>query len=370
MDDPFPSSASVNEALRRGGKRVWSLGKVFGGEEILCAEAGGEKRPAILVTAGAHSPEAAGVVASLRILDELSTSHKVYVIPMRDPFGFNCFDHCLSALLGRPVVVRSHQDVVARLRQDAEIVWDGGELVVGLIGDVGIVTMDTADEPMGYEVILRALHAVARQQPALTDALRGRRFFVPSSTPKTEGAGRFGRTYTGVVSPEGQILSLSQFFGRDDAPPEVAYLDAFVREMKPGLTFDCHEDCGGPEFYLPARRHQVEPERAERIVRAMWTAVEEAGYPLLDFDRLVARYSQYLPYWPRYHQPSGRPGLFWTDGLKRGIGYILADYALRFGFSMPIETGGQAPLAQRVDCHVRAVSAGVAALEGSSDAAF
>ncbi len=52
-----------------------------------------------------------------------------------------------------------------------------------------------------------------------------------------------------------------------------------------------------------------------------------------------------------------------SDGLKRGIGYILVDYVLRYGFSMPTETGFEAPLADRADCHFRAVLAGIEEFE-------
>src|SRR6266852_965435 len=113
MSNPLPTSASVHDALRATGKPVRRLGSAFGGEEILCVETGGESLPPILITAGAHTPEAAGVVAALRLLDELETDRKTYVIPLRDPFGFNNFDYCLSALLGRPTTVASHAETVA-----------------------------------------------------------------------------------------------------------------------------------------------------------------------------------------------------------------------------------------------------------------
>jgi hypothetical protein len=338
------------------------LGTAFGGEEIRCVETGGERLPPILITAGTHTPEAAGIVAALRLLEEVRTDRKTYIIPLRDPFGFNDFDHCLSTLLTRPVHVDSHPEVVELLRRDGTIVVDREDFCIGLLGEVAIVTMETRHDPLGYDLALSYLNQTLQGESRVLEALRGRRFFVPASMPTSEGAGRYGRTYTGFVGSEGKTLSVSQFFGRDDAPPEVACLDAFVREIKPGITFDCHEDFGR-EFYLPARRKPDEPERSERIVKAMRSAVEAAGYPMADYAAFVARAVQYRPYWPPYHQPSGLPGLFWTDGLKRGIGYILVDYVLRWGFAMPTETGAEAPLAERADCHVRAILAGIAAYE-------
>lgn len=96
MSDPLPTRASVHEVLRGSGKPVRRLGPAFGGEEILCGETGGERLPSILITAGCHTPEAAGVVAALRLPDGLQTDLKTCVIPLRDPFGFNDFDACAA----------------------------------------------------------------------------------------------------------------------------------------------------------------------------------------------------------------------------------------------------------------------------------
>ncbi len=95
----------------------------------------------------------------------------------------------------------------------------------------------------------------------------------------------------------------------------------------------------------------------------MRDAVEAAGYPVADFRRFAAQAARYRPYWPPYHEPTDKPGLFWTDALKRGIGYMLVDYVLRYGLAMPTETGWEAPLADRADAHVRAVLAGIEAFE-------
>src|SRR5213079_1931195 len=152
--NPLPTSAIVHEAMRRVERPLCGLGPAFGGEEVLCAETGGERLPPILITAGCHTPEAAGVVAALRLLDELQTDRKTYVIPLRDPFGFNDFDHCLSALLGRPATVASHAETVALLRRDGALVWDRRGLAVGLIGESAILSMDTHDDPYGYDLVL------------------------------------------------------------------------------------------------------------------------------------------------------------------------------------------------------------------------
>src|SRR5207248_1549889 len=151
---------------------------------------------------------------------------------------------------------------------------------------------------------VRRLNELLEESAAVNQALRGHRVLIPSGTPHTEGAGRFGRTYTAIISPEGQLVSLSQCLGRADAPPEVAHLDTFLQAVRPGITFDFHEDFGR-DFYLPARRDPRDPAAGEPIVMAMYRAVRDAGHSLADPDAYLARRLAYSPYWPPYHELSG-----------------------------------------------------------------
>ncbi|MHB1130955.1 MAG: M14 family metallopeptidase [Chloroflexota bacterium] len=361
----YKSSRELVMALASWDKPLLRLGAAFGGEEVLCARVGGDRLPAIVITAGSHSPEVGGVHAVMRLISELETEHTVYIVPTRDPFGFNSSAHCLGVLLGRPVAFGGHAALAAILAAHGQVLWQEEGFCLALLGEAGFASMETGREPMGHYLILRRLHELFASQPALKASLVGRRVFMPAGMPFSEGTEAYGRTYTAVVAPEGQILSLSQFFGTAEAPPEVACIDALLRDVQPGLVFDCHEDFGR-HFYLPARRHERDRERAERTIYAMHAAALGSGYPPADYDALVARQRGYRPYWPSYFQPSERPGLFWVDGSQRGY-YCLADYALRFGLSCPIETGAEGPLAERVECQVRAVKAGIAAYQAGHD---
>lgn len=361
--ESLPSSSTVNEILRTSGKPLRSLGHGIFDEEILCAQLGGDRLPAILITAGAHTPEAAGVFAALRLLEEVKTNHRAYIVPMRDPFGFNDFSHCMSRLVGREVRIETHQEAVAVLESSATIIWREPRLLIGNIGPHSVALLDSGDEPQGWERAIERINELFQEEPSVQDELRGRRIFMPPQTPTTEGTGRFGRTYTGVVDSEGKLLSLSQFFGRPEAPPEVACLESFVRDIRPGVTFDCHEDNYGDAFYIPARRLPAHEAESEILANAMLDAVAASGHPLAEFDAFIRYHRDARPFWPPYQEPGNRPGLFWTDGLKRGIGYILVDFNLQFGYCMPTESSMETPLEDRVDCHVRAVLAGIAQFE-------
>ena len=45
---------------------------------------------------------------NIRVLTELETEHRTYVIPLRDPFGFNDIAYCLGRLVGRRLTIESH----------------------------------------------------------------------------------------------------------------------------------------------------------------------------------------------------------------------------------------------------------------------
>jgi hypothetical protein len=359
----YASSRELGAALRSLGKPLLSLGPAFGGEEVLGARVGGSKLPAVLITAGSHSPEVGGVHAAMRLIAELESEHVTYIVPTRDPFGFNTFDHCLSQLLGGPVHSGSHSEAAAVLASQGRVIWSEEGFLVADLGEAAVASMETGSEPMGHYLVLRRLYELFGSQPTVKETLVGRRIFIPAGMPFSAGTGSYGRTYTAVVSPEGQLLSLSQFFGVTGAPPEVACIDSLLQEVEPGLVFDCHEDFG-QHFYLPARRHERDQDLAERVILAMYAGARASGYPPADFDALVARQHTYRPYWPSYFQASGQPGLFWVDGSKRGY-YCLADYALRFGISCPIETGSEGPLAERIACQVSAVQAGIREFESA-----
>ena len=82
------SNALLRKYLDESACEVRSLGKVMGGYDVLCAVAGGAKEPAIVITAGAHADELGGVYGALTCCANSETEHRLYVIPVRDPFGF------------------------------------------------------------------------------------------------------------------------------------------------------------------------------------------------------------------------------------------------------------------------------------------
>ena len=64
-----------------------TLGRTPDGQAIVAIKSGGDKSPAIFISAGSHSTEQAGVTAAVELIDELLTEPQVYVVPTRDPIG-------------------------------------------------------------------------------------------------------------------------------------------------------------------------------------------------------------------------------------------------------------------------------------------
>ena len=53
------------------------LGHTLDGSPIACWQSGGDKKPAIFISAGSHSTEQAGVTAAVELIDQLETDHQI-----------------------------------------------------------------------------------------------------------------------------------------------------------------------------------------------------------------------------------------------------------------------------------------------------
>ena len=96
----FHRYTELLERLDAKGHSYQILGCAPDGQPLVCVRAGGDKTPAILISAGSHSTEQAGVSAAMELIDTLDTDHQVYIIPCRDPIGLNGFAYALSLSLG------------------------------------------------------------------------------------------------------------------------------------------------------------------------------------------------------------------------------------------------------------------------------
>ena len=116
------------------------LGVSVDGAPVVVARGGGDKLPAIFITAGSHSTEQAGVSAAVDLITELDTEHEVYVIPTRDPVGLNGVAHALSLGMGETPSFESFDEVEKILRREGSVLFEEEGMVLSLIGDFGYVS--------------------------------------------------------------------------------------------------------------------------------------------------------------------------------------------------------------------------------------
>ena len=312
----FKRYSDLLEFIEHQGHKMRVLGRAPDGAPIVSIKAGGEKEPAIFISAGSHSTEHAGVGAAVELIDQLLTEHRTYVIPCRDPMGLNGFAYVLSLSLGEEPSLASEADVEAILRERGEVVYEEGETLLVIIGEYGYST--------------RGLYGRLKDSAPLLEPLKGRRIFFPSRAESVEGTAPCQRAYTLIVSPSGEVLHLNRFHDTPWAPVESRCTRNLMAEIHPGLTLDLHEH-GGSGFWFSARhqRNDADEKWEQRMADAIIQAVAESGAELMQED-----------YLPGSFFTKGQRSVYWLNPQKRGEGLNLADFAAsKYGPSFTIETG-------------------------------
>jgi hypothetical protein len=347
--NPNLSAGDVLTALRASGKPLHEWGRAIDGTPLLAASTGGDKLPAIFLTAGSHAPETAGVHAALNLLDGLETEHTTYVLPLRDPLGFSGVNGCLSFAAGHPVAVTDYDAALTFLNEVGNLLWREGTLHVFEFNGFGFL-WDTPQPGAERMMSMNArLVSLVKEDPGALKPLWGKRVLVMCASQGVEGTGEMGRCWHGVMSARGEWLHLNRFFGRADAPSEVAAVDQLMQQIRPGLTCDLHEG-NGPGFWMPMRR-QSNPDIVFEMTKAYFDVIHERGYPITSYEAWVSSDRNVgKNYAPTWMQPEPRlQGLFWADGTQRNEGYNLIDYSCLFGIGYGTEAPLALPLAQRVD---------------------
>ena len=321
----FYSYSDLLENLYARGTPHSELGLSPDGSPIVAFRTGGDKLPAILISAGSHSTEQAGVSAAVALHDSLETEHQVFIIPSRDPMGMNGLRYVLSQAIPGCPDVDSPEDLKDLLRDRGQVVLEEEDDFVAQVGE--------------YGYSLRWLYDRFPVGAGFLNSLRGRRVFFPSLADDIEGSEPFTRAYTFIVTPEGEALHINRFHDTEWAPSESQCVRNLMAGIKPGLTLDLHE-YGGDRFWLSARtqRTREEDEWEERIARAAVGAVVDAGAALPDDDYLPHSFFTKL-----------ENGAYLLNAGERGEGLNLTDFAAaKYGLAFTIETGMKCSFAHRV----------------------
>jgi hypothetical protein len=362
--DPNLTTSDVLEALRASGKPLREWGQAIDGTPMLAARTGGDKQPAIFVTAGAHATETAGVHAALNLVNALDTEHEAHVLPLRDPLGFAGVNHCLSFAAGQPVELPDNGAVLDYLSAHGQLVWRKGDLQLFKLGDLGFFWDRPRPGPDTYWDIHRSIRQLLQDNPQQLKPLFDKRIMLIDAWI-ADGAGPMQRCFHIVLKQkqdgEWAWLHLNRFFGRDDAPPEVAALDRLMQTVRPGLTCDLHEG-NGEGFWLPVPTPKENPERLFDMTKAFLDYVKSQGYPVASYEDILATdHTRDDKEWMRKFQVEDPrlPGLLWSQGLMRGEGPNMMGYGGRFGIGYGTEAPLKRPLAMRVDGLTNGIQAAI-----------
>ena len=368
----FTSYAELLERVARSGRPVRELGRAPDGSPIIAVRAGGDKEPAIFITAGSHSTEHAGVSAAVELIEQLDTEHQVHVIPTRDPIGLGGYAHALSLGLGEVPSFDSFAEVEAILRGRGEVLFDQDDMVLALIGEYGYASCRPEAERICPQwCFYRKLQELEKAQPEILEPLKGRRIYMTPGQAGVEGTGNFGRAYTLVVSPEGEVLHLNRFHDTSWAPVEPRCARQLMAEINPGISFDLHESQLMEDRYWLSARNQMDEEGEEwerRAARATIQAIADFGATLAeDEDVVVLSTPQEVEGSAALAQTWFRrseQGVFWLDARVRGEGLNLMDYASRFyGLAFGTEMGMYGRFVHRVSLGMLTVQTAVAVFE-------
>ena len=150
------------------------LGRAPDGSPLIAVKCGGDRSPAVFIGSGSHATEHAGVVAAVALMDDLQTSHEVWILPCRDPISLNGFSYALSLALGESPAIDTVESAEKLLREKGQVLYAAGGLLLVLIGEYG------------YEN--RMLYGEIEKGANFLDPLRGRRIYFPSRAVDQSGA--------------------------------------------------------------------------------------------------------------------------------------------------------------------------------------
>jgi len=318
------------------------------GHEIFVARKKGDSEGKVLIAAGAHGDEPAGVYAALELMADAKSNLDLYFLPCRDPVGFNSLSYVLSRLLQVEIYVFSFGDLKGVCKDYGERIYAEWDVYVYRIGDVGLAysTRCYHDPWAGENYVTEKLSKAAKA--GLLDELKGKRVLVPAMLPLSDGVGLFSRVYSLYVTSDGEVVSYNTV-RRENVPKEVAAVAELVDRLKPTLTLDLHEGFG-EKFYVFVNS---KPGAAERkLLMGAFNRLRESKLELLSVEEME-----------KLMRGMGDRE-FLEDGvvLSSGEKPTLSLYASKHGASFTFESGLMADLEKRIKMHKLAVIGALEAL--------
>lgn len=344
--DTLSSGTELLQALRGWATTVEVIAAGPFDLPVFCAVGGGEREPAVLITAGSHADETSGMIVAATLLDALSTEHKVYVVPNRDPLGWEglLVGLGLAAGVAAPTGFDPAYDL---LRSAGDVLYEDGQFLVADVGELAFALVRPTRDTFGSEKAIKMLAFAISVDTTLSARLAGRRVLVPANAPDCDGRGVLDRAYTVVVAEDGFIGSFNRFFGDAAAPAEVAAVAGLVDELAPGLTVDLHEGWNDA-YYMFVPEPPTGAPLDKRLQTSVTAALRDSGYSTSSLSELV-------PNMPDEHlkrfvdRGDGQLGWRWPSRPQDSLhGLALMPYALRHGLAYQTEVGRWGSYERRV----------------------
>jgi len=357
---PYTCYQRLIEAYERLGLRRIELGKTLLDTPLVAFcrdEAEVQDRPPVLIAAGAHAEEAAGVITAWRLAQSPGFRGRLLFVPCRDPLGWDGISRTLGRLTGQgDLHLETHRQAVEAYRHWGEVIYQREGLVLAVVGPLAFMSLDP--EHPGNADTGEFIQAFLPRHPDLVDALRGKRLLVPGTPRHAEGRSVYGwgGGPTVYVDESGRVGNFNRFFASETPPVEVAALRELADRVRPEWVFDLHENFGGG-FGLYANGPALQ--RGAAVYRAMIDTVVAEGFPLNRLDDL-------LPYLglPEGALVEPYPGVYSANPSRRMPPDAFGVYTGQMGAAcFTTEMGLEQPLDYRCRATEIAVRAGVRAIE-------
>mgnify|MGYP000430340790 CR=1 FL=1 len=241
LEEPLKSYDQVVEILEKYNIPYTKLAKDWQGNFIIATKVKSD----VLITAGAHGDEHAGVVSSIN----LAIEGKHIVIPARDPAGVNGFIYALKFLLDKEVKSKDYAYIIDLIKRNADWYHQSNEFIVGIFGNIALCAMPPIDPWKGEDLINEVLQRELDKDERLREKLEGMRIIMPANLPYSEGVDLFDRAFTSFVI-NGRVENYNSLFDIPDEkiPYDFKKLKEFINKISPKAVFDLHEGFGD-KFY-------------------------------------------------------------------------------------------------------------------------
>lgn len=315
------------------------------------------EHPPVLITAGAHAEEAAGVITALRLAESPDFAGRMLFVPCRDPLGWDGISRTLGRVIDQPdLLIEDHDHAVSLFHEHAEVVYDHDGMVIARIGSLAFMSL-SEDHP-GNEDTGEFIQGYLPQNGELVEALKGCNLLVPGSPAYAEGRNVYG--WGGgpsvYIDESGRVGNFNRFFAAEKPPVEVEALRRFADEANPEWVFDLHENFGDRYgMYTNAAFLG----RGEEVYRAMIDAVTEEGFPIMPLADLMPYLNLSANALMELY-----PGVYSANPDVRVPPDAFGVYAGEIGaVCFTTEMGLDRPLAYRAQATEIAVRAGLKAIE-------